>query len=83
MDSQKENYRRRSSSPCRKFTGTLSSTLPKDQGGTEKSNSNDLIDMWTWGEQPGKDQLEQCLQLLCEVSLSELWFSFQIILKSL
>ena len=60
IDSQKEFHR----NPT---IGTLGSTLPKNPE-SGKSSSADVIDLWTWGDQPGKDQLEHCLNLLCQVS---------------
>ena len=62
IDSQKEFHR----NPT---IGTLGSTLPKNPE-SGKSSSADVIDLWTWGDQPGKDQLEHCLNLLCQVLLS-------------
>ena len=63
IDSQKEFHR----NPT---IGTLGSTLPKNPE-SGKSSSADVIDLWTWGDQPGKDQLEHCLNLLCQVSPKE------------
>ena len=63
IDSQKEFNR----NPT---IGTLGSTLPKNPE-SGKSSSADVIDLWTWGDQPGKDQLEHCLNLLCQVSPKE------------
>ena len=60
IDSQKEFHR----NPT---IGTLGSTLPKNPE-SGKASSADVIDLWTWGDQPGKDQLEHCLNLLCQVS---------------
>ena len=59
IDSQKEFHRN-------PIIGTLGSTLPKNPE-SGKSSSADVIDLWTWGDQPGKDQLEHCLNLLCQV----------------
>ena len=39
---------------------------PTSSSSTSNISSNDIMELWTWGTQPTRNQLKDCLQILCQ-----------------